>query len=77
MNQRLGSSSLFALKLTSLQAVYTSHLDVFMGSLGCVWTHAETPENHWQCEWTKIKWSQDKSRDTLSVYFPESWCESG
>ncbi len=22
---------------------------------GCVWTHAQTPENHWQCEWAKIR----------------------
>ncbi len=39
--------------------------------------HAQIPENHWQCEWTKIRPSRDKSRDTFYVYFPEWLCERG
>ncbi len=44
---------------------------------GCVWMHAQIPENHRQCEWTKIKRSRDDSRNTLPMYFPESLCERG
>ncbi len=60
-------------------ALYTSHemSRVFTGSLRVVWMHAQIPENHWQCEWTKIRPSWDKSRDTFSVYFPEWLCERG
>ncbi len=44
---------------------------------GCVWTHAQIPENHRQCEWTKIKRSRDDSQNTSPMYFPESLCERG
>jgi len=59
---------------------YTSHPDVMCLSgifTGCVWKHSQIPANHWQCEWTKIKQSQDKCRVTLSLYFWESLCERG
>ncbi len=59
-------------------ALYTSHemSRVFMGYLRVVWlwTHAQIPENHWQCE---IRPSRDKSRDTFSMYFPEWLSERG
>lgn len=35
----------------------------------CLYRMCVTLENRWQCEWTEIKWSQDKSRDTLSMFF--------
>ncbi len=31
-------------------ALYTSHERSYTG---CVWTHAQIPENHWQCECSK------------------------
>ncbi len=57
-------------------ALYTSH-EMSRVFTGCVWMHAQIPENHRQCEWTKIKRSRDDSRNTLPVYFPESLCERG
>ncbi len=39
--------------------------------------HTQILENHWQCEWTKIRRSRNKSQDTFSVYFPEWLCERG
>ncbi len=87
MKQRSGSSSLSALKLKSFSSLvkwcaahYTRHMKCHVSLrdlTGCVWTHAQIPENHRQCEWTKIKRSRDDSRNTLPVYFPESLCERG
>ncbi len=85
MKQRSGSSSLSALKLKSFSSLvkwcmahYTRHMNVtclYGIFTGCVWMHAQIPDNHWQCEWTKIRPFRDKSRDTFSVYFPEWLCE--
>ncbi len=50
---------------------HTSKCHVSLRVTGFEWTHAQIPENHWRCEWTKIKPSRDKPRDIVSVYFPE------
>ncbi len=87
MKQRSGSSSLSTLKLRLFASLvkrnashYTSHRNVtclYWIFMWCVWTYTQIPENHWQCEWTTIKRSRDKSQDTLSVYFLEFLCERG
>ncbi len=87
MKQRSGRSSLSALKLKSFSSLVkwwarmihvTWKVTCLYGIFtGCVWMHAQIPENHWQCELTKIRPSRDKCRNTLPVYFPESLCERG
>ncbi len=63
MKQRLGSSSLSALKLKSFSSLVkwwariihvTWKVTCLHGIFtGCVWMHAHIPENHWQCECSK------------------------
>ncbi len=63
MKQRSGSSSLSALKLKSFASLVkwwariihiTWKVTCLYGIFtGCVWMHAQIPENHWQCECSK------------------------
>ncbi len=75
MKQRSGSSSLSALKLKSFSSLVkwwariihvTWKVTCLYGIFtGCVWMHAQIPENHWQCECSK---SDDPGTNAATHY---------